>query len=168
MSPNVRRSWSPRGVTPVLKHRTRSRKKISAMGALAATPGFRKVFFMFRLLPEKNFGAHECLAFLRQLLANLTGRVILVWDRFLAHRSKIVKKFIERNPRLTVEYLPPYAPDLNPVEPIWAHLKMNKMANYCCKTSEELSAKAKSSLCSIRRERPVLKNILKHVPLKLN
>lgn len=168
MAPIVRRSWAPRGITPILKQKTRSRKKISAMGALATTPGFLKVRFMFRLLTNKNFGAKECLAFLHQLLANIIGKIILVWDRLLAHRSVIIKKFVSRTSRLTIELLPPYAPDLNPVESIWSHLKMGKMGNYCPKNIEELQSRTKKSFCCVRSEKWALKNLLKHVPLNFS
>jgi len=165
MSPNVRRSWAPKGKTPILEQKTRSRTKISIMGAIATTPSFRKVSFIFRLLAGKNFGARECLAFLKQLLANLRGKVILIWDRLLAHRAVIITRFLKKQRRLTIELLPPYAPDLNPVESVWSHLKMNKMANFCPKDQGELKIKAKASVCSIRNEKDILKNLLKHVPL---
>ena len=168
MAPLVRRSWAPRGKTPILYQKTRSRNKISAMGALTTSPGFRKVHLIFRLLTDNNFGARECLAFLRQLMKNTSGKVILIWDRLRAHRSKIVDRFIKSQRRLSIELLPPYAPDLNPVESIWSHLKMNKMANYCPKDLIELQVKTKKSFCNIRSETTVLKNLLKHVPLNFD
>jgi len=65
---------------------------------------------MFRLLPDANFGANECVAFLRQLKQNTKGPVILIWDRLLAHRSKKVERFLAGQSRLQIELLPPYAP----------------------------------------------------------
>jgi transposase len=168
MAPHVRRTWASRGQTPILRQKTRSHRKISAMGALVSTPRFRKVRFMFRLLPNKNFGARECLAFARQLLANIPGKIILIWDRLLAHRAKIFNLFLTSQSRLEVRFLPPYAPHLNPVETIWSHLKMNKMANYCPHDLEELHSSARSSMYAIRSETRILKNIFKHVPLNFS
>lgn len=168
MAPLVRRSWAPKGKTPLLEQKTRSRKKISAMGALITSPCFQHVGFAFRLLADKNFGARECLAFLRQLLANIRGNIIVVWDRLQAHRSVMIKQFLSKQSRLSIELLPGYAPDLNPVESIWSHLKMNKMANYCARNLEDLHIKAKKSMCSVRGEKQVLKNLLKHVPLNFD
>lgn len=132
------------------------------MGALATTPHLRKIVFMFRLLTNQNFGADECVAFLRQLLANITGKIILVWDNFLPHKSVKVKNLIKVHSRLSIEFLPPYAPELNPVEGLWSHLKMNKMANYCPRSLEDLEMKTKKSFCNVRSEKQVIKKIFHH------
>lgn len=168
MAPIVRRSWSPRGKTPILRQTTRSFRKISAMGALVSTPRFRKVRFMFRLLQNQNFGSRECLAFIRQLLANIPGRIILIWDRLRAHRSKAINYFLASQPRMQVNLLPPYAPHLNPVETIWSHLKMNKLANYCPADLDDLHRAIRSSMYAIRSELSTIKNIFKHVPLNFS
>jgi transposase len=55
--------------------------------------------------------------------------VILLWDRFLAHRAKKVQSYIQGSQGLYSEYLPPYAPELNPVENVWGYMKRNPMAN---------------------------------------
>jgi len=66
------------------------------------------------------------LATLRQ---HVRRRVILMWDRLPAHRSRVVKAALAQHRSwLTVVWLPAYAPDLNPVEQLWAHLEATALA----------------------------------------
>jgi transposase len=62
----------------------------------------------------------EVVDFLQALLRHIPGPLLIIWDRLSAHRSKITRDFIAgQGDRLWVEYLPGYAPELNPVEYIW-------------------------------------------------
>src|SRR4051794_19967409 len=89
LTPVVKRTWAPRGKTPVLKTKTRSHKKISAMGAIATTVSGRNPKLLFRLHPAKNIGAIECIAFLEQLKLNYPRRhIFVIWDGLRAHWAK--------------------------------------------------------------------------------
>jgi len=169
MAPVVRRTWAPRGKTPVLKQVGRSHTKVSVIGAICARPGKHgksRVKGYFRLYPKQNIDAARCREFLRQLLNNVHGPVIVVWDRLNAHRSLKVKKFVEStNGRLTLEYFPPYAPELNPIEYGWAHLKGHVLANCAPKNAEELFASAKKGICTTRRRKDVLSGCIDHAPI---
>jgi len=48
---------------------------------------------------------------------------VLVWDGLNTHTSHAMRELIAARDWLTVYRLPPYAPELNPVEPVWSHLK---------------------------------------------
>lgn len=124
MAPLVRRPWAPRGQTPVLMQRGRSRRKVSAIGALVISPQRRRVRAHFGLLPDANFDGPEILAFLRQLRRTLGGSIVVVWDRLKAHIGEPIAAWLIRHRRTVRAYLlPPYAPELNPVELIWGHSK---------------------------------------------
>jgi transposase len=56
---------------------------------------------------------------------------VLVWDRLPAHRSAAVRRFAARHRRLAIEYLPAYAPELNPNEYAWGYLKRNLLPQFC-------------------------------------
>lgn len=121
----------------------------------------------FRLLPpDENLNSASCVAFLEQLLFNIRGPIIVVWDGLQAHRSKKVKQFVAKHPRLELVPLPPYAPELNPSEYVWSHLKTNGLANFAPRTTDELHAKAKREVCRIRTSRGLLRSFLRHSPLK--
>ena len=168
MAPLARRSWSPRGQTPVLVQRGRSRRKVSVIGALVISPKRRRVRAYFRLHPEANLDGPLVLSFLKQLLRALRVPLELVWDRLNAHRGEPVKGFLERRRRrLHVHLLPPYAPELNPVELIWGYLKANPMANFAPGELAELADQTDLATCVIARDQTLLRSFLEHCPLSL-
>ena len=72
--------------------------------------------FYFRLYPGA-IGQVEVIDFLKALLRHIDKPLLIVWDRLPAHRSRLVREFIELSEgHIVMEYLPPYAPELNPVE----------------------------------------------------
>ena len=164
MSPIVRRTWSPCGKTPVLKHKTRSLKKISAIGAVTVRHSGRNPRIMFRLLQGRNASSVEFIAFLEQLLQNIRGKIIVIWDRLPAHRSKKLKKWLITAKRIQLEFLPPYAPELNPVEYLWSYLKFASLANFCPADSDELYKETKVALCKIRKQKHLIRSFIKHSP----
>jgi putative transposase len=116
--PNVRRTWAPRGQTPYVFHRYRH-DRLSVCSGLAVSPKRRRVALYLRCRP-RNFSGLDIRAFLRHLLRHLRGPVDLVWDRGPIHRRREVRTFAAQHPRLRVHSFPPYAPELNPAEYVWA------------------------------------------------
>lgn len=79
--------------------------------------------------------------FLKHALSQMPGKLLIVWDGSPIHRSKALKEFLkgEAAERLGLEQLPGYAPDLNPDEGIWKHLKKyTELKNLCCQSLTEL------------------------------
>lgn len=165
MAPLLRRTWARRGQTPFIYQRTRAREKVSAIGVLSLSPAGRHVGLYFSLLPNQNVNAEVLVSFLHQLLRHLRGHVILVWDRLSVHRAREVKQIVARQPRLQLEYLPPYAPEFNPVEQVWSHLKRNPLANLAAQSAAELAVEAQLSLLRIRGRPSLLRSFLKATPL---
>ena len=111
---------------------------------------------MFQIRPGAYNDA-ALIEFLAQLRRQLKGeRVALLWDGLPSHRSKTMAAFIaSQRSWLTVERLPAYAPELNPVEYIWGYWKHHELPNFCPKTFTELSYHAIRALKRMRR-RPTL------------
>jgi hypothetical protein len=166
MGPLVRRSWAPRGRTPVLMQRGRSRRKVSVIGALVISPRRHRLRAYFSLLAEANFDGEHVLRFLRQLCRALRVPIALIWDRGQAHIGEPVKGWLERNRRrIRAELLPPYAPELNPVELIWGHAKTNGLANYAPVDFTDLLMQAHLTVLAIGDDRPLLRSFLNHCAL---
>jgi hypothetical protein len=128
--PTIHRTWGLRGRTPLLRHRLRHYGKVSAIGAVSLSPRRRRPGMFLLLVNGGNIAQETVVAFLRGLLRHLRGRVILVWDRWSVHRGARVRAYLARQRRLRVEWLPPYAPDLNPVDHAWGHMKYHDLANH--------------------------------------
>ena len=111
--------------------------------------------FYFRLFPG-SIRSPQVVEFLKHLLRHISGKVLVIWDGLRSHRSRMVSEFVSStNDRLTIEFLPAYAPELNPVEYLWGYWKQHELPNFCPKNFFELSHHARKALCRMRR-RPTL------------
>ena len=142
------RTWAPRGQTPTLQY-SFNWKNLSIIGGITLRSIYFRTF-------SGSIHAHEVILFLRDLFRHLRRNVILVWDRLPVHRSHKVQEFLRRYPRITLEYLPPYAPDLNPMEYVWGIFKKNGMANFCPEYVSELSRQARKELGRLRRRKTII------------
>lgn len=128
MIPTVRRTWAPRGETPLLLHRY-DHEKVSAISAVTVSPR-RQRLGLYCHLHLENITHLEVACFVRLLLRHLRGPIVLIWDGGSIHRGPAVCDLLARHPRLHVERFPAYAPELNPDEQVWNHFK-TKLANGC-------------------------------------
>ena len=122
---------------------------------LAETFGFSRADIAQLLLPALSgaIGELEVIDFLKALVRHIKQPLLIVWDRLPAHRSRLVQEFIELSEgHIATEYLPPYAPELNPVEYIWAYWKQHELPNVCPKDYWELDQRARKALRRMRRK----------------
>jgi transposase len=96
----------------------------------------------------------------------LGGSIVLVWDNLNTHVSAAMAEIIAARPWLRVYRLPPYAHELNPVEPVWAHLKRS-LANLTKHTITELTALVKTGLRRIQHRPELLVGFLASTGLDL-
>jgi len=167
MAPFVRRSWAPRGHTPLLSQRTRTHQRVSIIAALCVSPHRDRVRLFFRLHPHTNIAAPEVISFLRQLRRQVRSPLVLVWDRLGAHRSKAVSRFLQKASTLHVVLLPPYAPELNPVELVWGYLEINPLANFAFFDLPTLTTTARHHGRRLQRCQLLLRSFVRHSPLPL-
>jgi len=116
--PMVVRTYAPIGQTPVL-HEELSRDHLSAMSGITLEG---KLLMMEQ---ERAFKGPDVVRFLRHALRRISGKLLVIWDGSPIHRSRAVKNFLSDGAaaRLQLEQLPGYAPELNPDEGVWKHLK---------------------------------------------
>lgn len=103
--------------------------RLSVIGSLSLSPRRRRIGIQFSVQNE-NVRAPHMMAYLRGLHRQLGRPLIVVMDRLNVHRSAVRKLREAGAAWLHVEWLPPYAPDLNPVEAIWGHAKYCDLANF--------------------------------------
>jgi transposase len=87
-----------------------------------------------------------------------------VWDRLPGHRAHVITDYLHRQGR-DVALLPPYAPELNPVEILWAYLKSNPLANFAAPDTPELARVATRHVQRLRRHPELLRSFLDAPPL---
>jgi transposase len=166
--PPVRRTWAPRGHTPVLRHRVRGRKRISMAGVCCYRPDASDARLAFHLR-EGAYDTDQLIGVVGALERLLGGAMVtLVWDNLPAHTSLAMRQWLaDQHAWLQVEYLPAYAPDLNPVEGLWANLKGVELANRACGSLEELAAAAEQGIGRVRGESELLFSFLHQAGLSL-
>src|SRR5215217_6863589 len=169
LTPPVRRTWAPRGHTPIFRHRMRGRKRISLAGVCCYRPDASDARLAFHLR-EGAYDTDQLIPIVAALGRLLGGDapVILVWDNLPAHHSLAMHAWLaSQHAWLQVEYLPAYAPDLNPVEGLWANLKGVELANRACQSLEELAAAAEQGIGRVRGEPELLFGFLHRAGLSL-
>lgn len=142
--PHRCRTWAPRGQTPVLEYNFNWK-------SLSAVAGLTLWNFYFRLYPGAVKSA-QVVDFLEALRRHVHGPLLVVWDGLPAHRSRLVRDYLASlDGRIHVAYLPPYAPELNPVEYIWAYWKQHELPNVCPTDFWNLTEQARRTLRRMRR-----------------
>lgn len=143
--PGVVKTYGLRAHTPVLDE-WETRDHLSIMAGLT-TRGRA-----YTLVRQESLNGLDTIEFLAHLGHLLKGPALVIWDRSPIHRREEVTEFIAAvgAKNLAVELLPPYAPDLNPVEWLWKHLKKVEMRNLACRDLEELHEEFHLALGRIR------------------
>lgn len=165
LAPLVRRSWAPHGHTPLLSQSLRYREKVSCIAALSLSPQRRRAGLYFSLRSNANLTTLWLRAFLRDLLCHFRNPVVLVWDRLPVHRARRLQAFFLRRQRVQVVLLPPYAPELNPVETLWAYLKHNPLANLSPPDAPTLAQIARRHARRVQSTPPLLHSFFRSTPL---
>lgn len=168
--PETRRTWSPRGRTPILRHRCNWRRAsmAAALGYHARDPE-RGPRLCFHLQP-RSYDTTTLIGMLEQLRAFYAGeRVMLLWDGLGAHWSRAMRAWLATQQAwLRVERLPAYAPELNPVEGLWANLKGVELANFAGEALVEVADAAEEGIHRVCDDQQLVWSFLAHTGLTLD
>jgi putative transposase len=143
------KTWGPVGKTPVRVYQGRW-PKASAIGGVTARG---RLYLKVR---KGSLCGAQVIAFLKHLQRHICRRPIVVfWDNGQPHRSKLVRAYLENNPRVEVHRLPGHSPELSPEKWVWAHLNKHELASFAAHDLQEL--KRRERLAVVRmRDRPKL------------
>ena len=104
--------------------------------------------------------------FLQHLQRHIGSKLTVIWDGLPVHRSRLVHSFVaQQRGQIHLEYLPAYAPELNPVEYIWGYCKQHELPNLCPKDFAHLGRAARQALGRMRRRRPLVESFWKQAEL---
>jgi transposase len=165
--PVTRRTWAPRGQTPIIGHRFKwTRCSMAAAICYGSHGGGAAVAFHHQ---QGAYDTDTLIGAMEGLRRFLGGqKATLVWDGLPAHRSLAMRTWLRRQRSwLVVEPLPSYAPDLNPVEALWSSLKGVELANLAGDTLDEVIAAAERGIQRIRDTHHLAYSFLRHCGLSL-
>ena len=146
------RSYGLRGKTPVVKT-SGQRQQVNAISAVNA-----KGAFWFKVYTGM-LNAFVFILFLKDFLKGRSRPVFLVVDGLPAHKAKTVAKYVQSTKgRLELHFLPPYAPDLNPDEFVWGHLKTNGTSKKPLRQNESLKQRVNDDLTIIKKNKRLVRS----------
>lgn len=160
--PGIVKTYAPKASSPVLKE-WQTRDHLSVMGAVTREA---KVYSMVR---EESFTGLHVGEFLRHLILHLGPRLLLIWDGSPIHRRANVKEFLaSREGRgVHIAPLPPYAPDLNPVEGMWQQLKHVELRNVVCLDLDDLHLQLDAAIARLRQKPRLIRSFFQGAGLPL-
>lgn len=173
LRPPRARTWAPRGQTPVIPVSGKGSGRISVAGLLCARPGQRPRL-LYRIKTHRNrkgeprsFAEADYIAMIDAAHQYLKAPLVLIWDNLNTHLSVKMRKLIAGRDWLHVIQLPAYAPDLNPTEGVWSHVKRS-LGNLAAATVDQLAATVRNRLKRIQYRPDLLAGFLAHTGLTLD
>lgn len=149
------KTWGVKGQTPVVE-RPGQRQTVSAASAVNARGGFWYCTY------QGGLTAELFVTLLKKMMRYRTKPVHLVLDSLPAHKTALVKAYVaSTNGRMTLHFLPGYAPELNPDELVWSHVKRTGVARTPLRKGEKLIDKIEAQLATIRRMPQLVRSFFK-------
>jgi transposase len=160
--PTVVRTYAPVGKTPIL-HEHLSRDHLSAMSGITLDGK------LYMLEQDRAFKGEDVVRFLKHLMHRIPCKLLVIWDGSPIHHGRAIKDFLSSGAasRLQLEQLPGYAPDLNPDEGIWKHLKCVELKNLCCQSVAELRVELRKAKERLRHKKHVILGCIRQPGLEL-
>jgi len=144
LQPVNRRTWAPCGQTPVQRAWDRY-DRLSVIGAVILSPTRCRISTPFQI-HDDHVRSDEVVSFVKRLRRQWRRPLVICWDRWQVHRSAAKRLAASRITNVDFEWLPAYAPELNPVEPRWSHAKFGKLANFVPHDTPHLKRSVRSTL----------------------
>ncbi len=150
--PPLARTYGLKGKTPVVVT-SGQRQSLNVISAVNARGEFWAATYTGKL------DAEALVAFLKNFMDSRGGKMFLVVDGHPAHKANVVKAYLKSlQGRLELHFLPPYAPDLNPDEFVWSHMKKNGVSKKPLKQNESLRERVENDLTAIQRDRKLVRS----------
>jgi len=142
--PPLGRTYGLKGQTPVVVT-SGQRQSINVISAVTARGGFWAATYTGKLNGE------AFVAFLQNFMKGRRGKAFLVVDGHPAHKANVVKQYVQSlKGRLELHFLPPYAPDLNPDEFVWSHMKTNGVSKKPLKKNESMRERVEADIADLQ------------------
>ncbi|MFT4196300.1 MAG: IS630 family transposase, partial [Pseudoxanthomonas sp.] len=150
------RAWGVKGQTPVVSV-PGQRQSISAASAVNSKGGFWFAIYQGGLNGEKFVGL------LRQMMKGRRRPLHLVLDGLPAHKAGVVRQYVDSlKGKLTLHFLPGYAPDLNPDELVWSYTKRTGVGRSPLRAGEKLANRVHEQLADIAAKPALVRSFFKH------
>jgi putative transposase len=161
LRPAVAKTWSPAGITPVLRAPLK-RERLSVIGGLTWKGS------LYTQVHRQGIDAEGAVRFVRHLLLHIPGPLLMLWDGAKIHTGRQIQAFrqLDTVGRLTIELFPSYAPEVDPQEYVWHQLKHVDLRNLTSYSLDQLWARLQEATHRLRQRVGLLRNLIRHAGLK--
>jgi len=151
--PAILRPYAPCRETPILKV-LQTRDHLSVMS------GVTPQGWLFTKIRFNPLNGMDSVQFLKHLHSQVSRKLLVIWDGSPIHRNREVKDYLANGAakHIHLERLPAYAPDLNPDEGVWRHLKRVELSNVCCTDLRNLNNQLRLAILRLRRKPFILQS----------
>ena len=156
----VATTWAPIGQTPTLRRISKRRERSTVIGL----PRSGKIDTRH---VEHPIGAEDILVRRHHVPRYMARPMIIVWDRWSAHRAMAVKGYVAAHPAMAVAWLPPYAPDLNPEEGCHGHVKPH-LRHAISESLSAIRTQVDRGFARLRRRPDLILGFFRHAGLDVN
>jgi putative transposase len=173
LRPPKGKTWGRRGATPLVRVSAAGSARVSLAGLVCTKPGQRpRLIYRTRVHrgrkgEPKGFAEADYAALLDAAHQQLGAPIVLVWDGLNTHVSAGMRRLVAARPWLRVYQLPAYAPELNPVEAVWSHLKKS-LTNLAKRGVDQLLTLIKTRLKRIQYRPALIAGFLARTRLDLH
>ena len=160
MTPTIRRTFAPRGSTPVNKVFD-PHGRVSVSGAITVSPKRTCVGLQYYMLADNvNFRGPSVIDFMKHLRSRLCGPITIIWDQIIIHSADVVFEYLQTVPDIVTEAFPPYAPELNPVDRAWFYIKYGRLPNYAPPTIVKLRRTVEAEIRRLQGRPDLLRSFI--------
>ena len=144
--------------TPAIRHKL-SYERLSAISAISMSGE------LYLAMQDCSYKGPDVIRFLEQLLEEIPGKLLVIWDGAPIHRSLAVKEWLADGAarRIQLERLPGYAPELNPDEGVWRYLKRVELRNVICADLSQLFSEFRAAAGRLLGKPQVLRACVREV-----
>ena len=173
LRPPKARTWGRRGHTPQIPVSGKGSGRVSIAGLVCVRPGqrsrliYRTLTHRGRKGERRSFAETDYAALLDAAHQQLDGPIVLIWDNLNTHISAAMRELTAARDWLHVIRLPAYAPDLNPAEHVWSHVKRG-LGNLIVHGIDQLVTVVKNRLKRIQYRPELIDAFLTHTGLELD
>jgi transposase len=150
--PGMVRTYAPRGETPILK-------TLLSYDHLSVMSGITMNGQLYTLVRSRALASSDSVRFLKHVRRQVRQKLMVIWDGSPIHRKEVTQFMAAGGAKhICLEQLPGYAPDLNPDEGVWQHLKHVELRNVSCKNLNHLRRELNLAIMRLRSKPQLIKS----------
>ena len=158
------KTYAQKSLTPLINCDAKNKMFVSISGMITSEGDS-----YFEAREQQGFNQMAIVRFLRKGRKKIRKNISLIWDNASIHKSQAVKDYLveihEEKRKLWLFNIPPYSPELNPIEQLWAYLKQ-QMANQFYPTTKLLKEEIIKQLDEIQKDKELIKSFFRRNELE--